>query len=68
MKEGSNAADFFAECKAVVADGKHWGSEAAFVNLLLATSDYPAFLSLMRAEAEEAAGDEALAKSGGADE
>lgn len=61
--EGSSSAEFFAAARAAVADDAKWGPEAVFVNLLLATSDYPAFLTLMKAEAEDAAETEAAEKS-----
>lgn len=66
-REGVTSADFFAAAKAAT-DAGDVGPEAVFVNLLLATSDYQSFLMLMKAEADEAAADEAAAKLGGGDD
>lgn len=64
--EGSTSAEFFAACKAATSSAK-LGPETVFVNLLLATSDYPSFLQLMKSEADDAAAGEAAAKAGGSD-
>jgi hypothetical protein len=65
--EHSSSDAFYQACRDVVADERKFGREAGFVHLLLATSDYPAFLTLMKSEAEDAAADEAREKSGGSD-
>ncbi len=66
-KEGSTSAEFFAAVRATT-HGRGLSSNEVFVNLLLATSDYPSFLSLMKAEADDALADEAIAKAGGEDD
>lgn len=54
-EEDSTPAEFYRVCKAVSNSGNDWGDDATFINLLVATSDYGAFLGLMKEEAAEAA-------------
>lgn len=68
-KEGSTTREFYEMCKKASRTG---GSNAMFVNLLLATSEYSTFLELMRGEAldledEKEAADAEAAKKAVAD-
>lgn len=53
-KEGTTPSKFYSLCKAVTRKGDEWSEAATFVNLLVATSEYPAFLALMADEARDA--------------